>query len=157
MKKFKYFFSLILLASFFLAQSAWSATTVPSEAKIVSMTGKADYKKAGATEWVELTPDMVLSQGDWLKTWPASEVVLELTGNKKTANITVREKSKFQLKTFSHNAEKNLENTLLDVEVGTVLVKAEKLEGASKFQVKTPTSIVGIRGTTFEVNVAPAK
>ena len=44
--------------------------------------------------------------------------------------------------------------TLLDLAMGEVLIKAQKVHGEnSKFEVKTPTSIVGVRGTTFNVKV----
>ena len=61
------------------------------------------------------------------------------------------------LKKFRHDAADKIDNTLLVVGIGSVLVKADKLVGASKFEVKTPTSIIGIRGTIFEVYVSTQK
>jgi hypothetical protein len=72
----------------------------------------------------------------------------------KTAVLTVRGDTQFTFKAFRHDEATKIDNTLLDLEVGSVLVEAEKLVGASRFEVKTPTSVVGIRGTKFEVNVA---
>ena len=44
--------------------------------------------------------------------------------------------------------------TLLDLAMGEILIKAQKVHGEkSQFEVKTPTSIVGVRGTTFNVKV----
>ena len=125
----------------------------PNQATLTSITGDAYGRRAGAIDWQQLEVGAVLSEGDALKTTEGSEAVLELNGAAKTAEIVVRESSEFVFKTFQH-APDATDTTLLDVSLGAVLVKAEKLAGASKFEVKTPTSIVGIRGTTFEVKVS---
>ena len=126
----------------------------PSTATVMEIKGTASFMKARATEWLPLEMGMVLSEGDKIKTAPDSEATIETAGNAKTALLTVRKGTEFTFKTLRHDTSTQLDNTLLDMEIGSVLVKAEKLVGASKFEVKTPTSIVGIRGTTFEVNVA---
>ena len=121
-------------------------------AVVKNISGDVQYKKEGSAEWKKLDASIVLSEGDSVKTAAASEVTMELVGSKKTAQIVVRKSSKFYFKTFQHKDV--VDTTMLDVSMGAVLVKAEKLAGASKFEVKTPTSIVGIRGTTFEVTVS---
>ncbi len=127
-----------------------------SQAKVVDILGEAKFLKAGSSNWEMLDKGMILSEGDSLKTVKGSQVKLELLGNAKTAEVTVREESEFSLKTLKHDPASKVDNTLLDVSVGSILVKAEKLVGDSKFEVKTPTSIVGIRGTVFEVQVSKA-
>ncbi len=117
------------------------------------MIGEAKYAKKGQNEWGILQKDVVLSEGDSVRTAPNSIVTLELFGSDKTADVVVKPESQFTLQTFSHDETSKIENTLLSVQAGSVLVKAQKLVGASTFEVKTPTSIVGIRGTTFEVQV----
>lgn len=125
-----------------------------NQGSVKSIKGDAMFKKAGANDWQKLDMGTVLSEGDSVKTGSASEVIMELKGAKKTAEIVVRESSEFVFKTFQHDEGTEIDETLLDISTGAVLVKAEKLVGTSKFEVKTPTSIVGIRGTTFEVKVA---
>lgn len=125
-----------------------------SQAKVLEIMGDAQYLKAGSADWAKLDQGVMLSEGDKLKTGPESQVRLELTGNQKTAELVIRKDTEFSLATFRHDEANMIDSTLLDVEIGSVLVKAEKLIGSSKFEVKTPTSIVGIRGTTFEVNVS---
>ena len=44
-------------------------------------------------------------------------------------------------------------NTMIDVALGKVKVYADKLRGKSKFEVNTPTAVLAIRGTIFEVKV----
>ena len=126
----------------------------PSTATVLDIKGTASFMKAGGADWMPLEKGMVLSEGDRLKTGPGSEATVQTLGNAKTALLTVRKGTEFTFKTFRHDPSAQMDSTLLDLEIGSVLVKAEKLVGGSKFEVKTPTSIVGIRGTTFEVNVA---
>ncbi len=149
---------LLGLALFMIANycSVSFASDLPSQAKVLSIKGDAQFKKAGSDQWSELQKSTLLSEGDSLKTGKNSEVKLELSGNAKTAELVVGYDSEFTLKTFNHDPDTKLEKTLLDVSLGAVLVKAEKLVGDSKFEAKTPTSIVGIRGTIFEVQVSKA-
>ncbi len=143
---------LILATSVTFAASRAVYAAASSSAKVLDIQGEATYLKAGSSTWSKLLPTTVLNEGDTIKTSPDSEVRLELSGAAKTAEVTVRQETEFRFDTFRHD-EAKVENTLLNVGVGGVLVKAEKLIGDSKFEVKTPTSIVGIRGTIFEVNV----
>lgn len=122
-------------------------------ATVKELTGEAKYKKAETDQWLPLEMDMVLSEGDSVKTGLDSQVKLELAGSGKIGEVTVRRESEFTLQALVHDPATGTRNTLLDVHVGSVLVQAEKLQGESKFRVKTPTSIVGVRGTKFEVNV----
>ena len=125
-----------------------------SQATVIEITGQAQFQKAGTSNWLNLEKTTVLAEGDTIKTPKGSQVKLELTGNAKTAELVVKEDSQFTFKTFQHNTTSQVDDTQLDVDIGDVLVKAEKLVGDSKFEVSTPTSIVGIRGTTFEVKVS---
>lgn len=125
-----------------------------STATVMEIKGAVSFMKEGAAEWLPLEKGMVLGEGDKIKTGPDSEATIETAGTAKTALLTVRKGTEFTLKTLRHDASAQLDSTLLNLEIGSVLVKAEKLVGGSRFEVKTPTSIVGIRGTTFEVNVA---
>ena len=124
-----------------------------SKAKAVEIKGEVRYMKIGANAWEKLDPTVILEENDSIRTGPDSEVKLVLMGAAKTAEITIGSKADFKFDTFRHDEATKVENTILNIGVGRVLVKAEKLAGESKFQVKTPTSIVGIRGTVFEVNV----
>ncbi len=147
----------ILIVSFVLAVSSYTAAASEMDhAKVLGIKGEAKFMKAGTNDWKTLEPGMILSEGDSMKTGANSEATLELSGARKTAEIVVRKDSEFSFATFRHDEAAMTDQTLLDVGTGGVLVKAEKLIGESKFQVKTPTSIVGIRGTIFEVYASTA-
>ena len=140
-----------------LMTSSLSFADGSSQATILEIKGDANYLKAGTTEWTKLEPTVILAEGDSVKTGPATQLRMELIGSTKTAEILVRKETEFKFSKFRFDEASKVDNTLLEVGVGSVLVKAEKLVGASKFEVKTPTSIVGIRGTIFEVHVPKAE
>ena len=146
------YFLYLFIASFLFASNGWA--DVAGQAKVLEVQGEAKFLRPGTSEWAALEKNMILSEGDSVKTARESQVRLELSGGAKMGEVLVREESQFKLATLRHDQAKKTENTLLDVEIGNVLVKAEKLDGDSKFEVKTPTSIVGVRGTTFEVQVS---
>ncbi len=148
---------LAAMAAFVLAYPVFGIASVEVDhAKVIQINGDAQIRKAGSSDWTILSQDMILSEGDTLKTGNNTELILELAGGAKTAEVTVRANTEMSFDTFRHEAEKGNDQTLLDVTVGGILVQAEKLRGESKFEVKTPTSIAGIRGTTFEVQVSPS-
>lgn len=124
-----------------------------SRATVTNIIGEAKYAKKGQADWLMLEKDMTLFEGDSVRTAKDSIVMIELLGTEKTADLVIKPESHFTLQTFSHDPDKKVEHTLLSIQAGSVLVKAQKLIGDSKFEVKTPTYIVGIRGTTFEVQV----
>ena len=67
------------------------------------------------------------------------------------STVDMRPNSTMELKSLSFGVDKD--DTKLELDIGSILVKAEALQGDSEFHVRTPNSIVGIRGTKFEVNV----
>ncbi len=141
----------LLLMGFIVSLPGVAFAEKINEATVLGITGEAQYLSAGSEEWMMLDEGMMLKEGDRVKTAANSEVTLECLGAKKTAELVVRENTEFTFQTFRHDEATSTDATLLNVEIGGVLVKAEKLIGDSKFEVKTPTSIVGIRGTVFEV------
>ena len=148
---------LAVVAAFVMAFPVLAVAGIEADhAKVIKMSGEAQVLKAGSTDWTALSQDMILSEGDTLKTGTNTELILELTGGAKTAEVTVRADTEMSFDTFRHEAEAGNDQTLLDVTMGGILIQAEKLRGESKFEVKTPTSIAGIRGTIFEVQVSPS-
>ena len=145
------------MLSLMLMAPALSHANVPSQAKILETKGDVTYLKPGTTDWAILDPTVILSEGDSVKTGPGAQLRMELMGSAKTAEILIRKETEFKFSKFRFDEASKVDNTLLEIGVGSVLVKAEKLMGASKFEVKTPTSIVGIRGTIFEVHVPKAE
>src|SRR3989338_7641223 len=129
--------------------SAVSAEDVQRTATIVRLTGRADVRTPQGA-WMPARPGMMLKQGDSIRTKEASGLVLILDGKKESAIIEVRENSRLALAELFGNDADEVETTLLDLAIGDILIKAKKLHSEkSKFEVKTPISFVGVRGTIF--------
>ncbi len=123
-------------------------------ASIVSIDGSAQVKAAGQASFSAASVGMVLNEGDTIKTASKSWVLLNVDGKGQTATVEVKENSQMLLAELLVDAKGGSSKTLLDLAMGEVLIKAQKVHGEeSKFEVKTPTSIVGVRGTTFNVKV----
>lgn len=122
-------------------------------AQITSLNGTAEVKQAGMTAWVPASVGMVLNQGDTLKTASKSLAILNVD-NGRVGTVEVKEGSQMLIAELMTDPGTDTSKTLLDLAMGEVLIKAQKVHGEnSRFEVKTPTSIVGVRGTTFNVKV----
>ncbi|MBF0493533.1 MAG: FecR domain-containing protein [Candidatus Omnitrophica bacterium] len=125
-------------------------------ASVVSVEGSVDVSTTGV-QWAKATAGMLLGEGAIIKTGPDSKAVIRLEGGEEGADVELKPNSNLTLSELFKGkdaADPESHKTLLDLSVGEVLIKAKKLQSEkSKFEVKTPTSIVGVRGTTFSVTV----
>lgn len=117
---------------------------------VQELKGSVEFQKGGAGDWAPAAKDTILAESDIVRTGDDSTCSLLFKGMSNTA-VELRPNSVMELSTVS--IANSADDTELDLSLGSVLVKAEKLKGESQFQVRTPNSIVGIRGTEFEVNV----
>jgi hypothetical protein len=122
-------------------------------AKISNIKGAVEVK----TVTGEVRPakvGMVLNEGDTVETKSNSTAMLDVDGSGETASVEVKANAKLKLSEMLENKKDGVQMTLLDLSMGEILIKAKKLHSEkSKFEVKTPTSIVGVKGTTFSVSV----
>ena len=82
------------------------------------------------------------------------EAVLLLEGVSGTASVELNEESELRLTELFEDQGDGQQLTLLDLAIGKMLITSKKLRSEkSKFRVKTPTSIIGVRGTTFSISV----
>jgi len=133
------------------------ADQVMRTARVQEVSGIVEVK-IGSGNWKAAMAGTVLQQGDFIRTKAKSSAVLKLEGQVETAEVEVQPNSQLLIRELKEDKTKGTQNTLLDLAMGKVLVTAQKLHaGESKFEVKTPTSIVGIRGTIFEVGVEEAE
>lgn len=138
----------------FVSTACFAAETM-RQAKVISASGDTLIKKAGDASWAPIKMDMTLAQGDMVKTGKASSAILNLGG---AGNVEIKENSQLSIAQLIQDSSTGDKKTLLDLAMGEVFIKAEKLRSKEeKFEVKTPTSIVGVRGTKFSVKVEAVK
>ena len=126
------------------------------QATVSEMKGNVQVRIQGG-EWQAAEVGMVLQEKDEIRTVEGSSAELLLDEGTSTGKIELLEKSHLKLSQMTVDGVTGEKTTALDLALGKVLVHAEKLQGDSKFQVKTPTSIAGVKGTVFEVSVEEEK
>ena len=146
---------LICIAALIVSVASFSyAEEVKRTGKIMSVMGDVEIKLSSEDTWTRAEEGKVISEGDMLKTGNDSWVILNLNGSGETATVEVEPNSELMLAELIADKEMETENTLLDLAAGEIIIKAQKLHTPeSRFEVKTPTSIVGVRGTKFSVKV----
>ena len=144
---------LTIIALVFGLSCSALALEKPRESVLFSVNGNVEVKTMTAN-WMPAQEGMILTEGDTIRTKNASTATLDVNGGGRTATVEVKENSQLQLATLLEDKQADTQTTLLDLSLGQILIKAKKLHTEkSKFEVKTPTSIVGVRGTTFSVTV----
>lgn len=122
-------------------------------AAIAEVKGTVEVKTAQG-KWIPAQLKMVLNQGDMIRTRKDSSALLNLDGMAQTATVEVKQNSQLRLAELVEDKKETVQTTLLDLALGEILIQAKKLHSEkARFEVKTPTSIVGVRGTTFAVSV----
>lgn len=132
----------------------FAETAAKRSAEIIGLSGNVLVKESKDKNWVIAKKGMVIYEGAVIKTEAGSSSRLSIDGKKRSAVVDIEENSQLLLAELIEDAQKQSQRTLLDLAIGKVLIKANKLNNdKSKFEVKTPTSIVGVRGTVFTVEV----
>lgn len=146
--------ALIAMTAIIMLAAETSSAQIPAEGRTVvvkEIHGVAFHQVSGEGGWLATELRTILSEHDVVKTGENSGATLVFKGKTETT-VTMRPESVLHLSTVE-SKEGNDDETELFLELGSVLVKAEKLQGDSKFRVRTHRQIVGIRGTEFEVSV----
>jgi len=140
-----------VFAFLFISPSLFAATGRVAE--ISSIEGAVWFRKGGTGEWKGAEKGMLLLENDEVKTAENAKAVILLDAAGETGKIDLAPNTQMRIETMAQDTTSGEKTTLLDLALGRVLIKAEKLKGNSSFQVKTPTSICAVRGTVFEVTV----
>jgi hypothetical protein len=114
--------------------------------------GKDVFVQCAGGNWQAAKDGMVILPGDVVSTAPAGSVEVLMDGGK-VGRIEIKEGSLFRISKAERDLGSGDKTTLLELAVGKLIAHVEKLQGKSKFEVKTPTSLTGVRGTVFEVTV----
>ena len=122
-------------------------------AEIGAIQGDVWFRKDGTTEWKGAEKGLFLLEKDAIKTGENGKAEILLDSKGETGKLDLAANTEMSIETMKKDPDSDDKTTLLDLALGKVLIKVEKLKGNSSFQVKTPTSICGVRGTLFEVAV----
>ncbi|UCD57345.1 MAG: FecR domain-containing protein [Candidatus Hydrogenedentota bacterium] len=120
--------------------------------RIVEITGTVEVLPKGETEWRAAEEGMSLNEGDSVRSGPDSKAIgvfadqlIMAVEQDSEVNLEKLEKSRRR----GINIAVNLDNGQIWNDVGRLGTKR------SKFYVKTPQAVTGVRGTVFTVRIAP--
>ncbi|OME68795.1 hypothetical protein BSK65_15955 [Paenibacillus odorifer] len=149
--------SLKLTLSFMLLFSIlWPAVVTEAKdsvkvGKITAVSGKSEVKKSGGTKKFNAFKGMAITQGDTIITGNDGQISLDLDANKE---VTIGASTTLTISQLVESAKALGGKTSLKLQNGQVLIKVKKkLDGDSRFEIETPTAIMGVMGTEFFVSV----
>ena len=164
--------SLVVCAVAFAMVSTLTAETIQVKAKVVRIKGSARYK-VGNGPWQELKRDQLVGAGAIVETASNSRVDLMLgeAENPRPAltigtmltyqpaygqnMVRIWEDSRMAIDTLTvtQTGADVVSETELDLQAGHIFGSVKKMSAASRYEVKIPNGVAGIRGTTYDINV----
>ncbi|EQA73136.1 FecR family protein [Leptospira noguchii] len=113
-------------------------------AKVSFLLGKSYVQKPDQSSWEPLKPNDFLEEGDLISTGNGSRITIHY----KDSEFKIQQNSKVKLSNLPGKSK------LLEVNQGFAWFKIVNLKG-KKFEVTTPNSTAGVRGTSFSVFYDP--
>lgn len=132
-----------------MAASAVEAAV--GKAVVRAVRGTASYSELGS-DWKPLKVGKVLQAGSAVRTGVASQVDLFLDENGPIVRVTEDTTLGLDRLDVDRTGPETVIETQLDLRQGTIQGVVKKLAAASKYEVKTPNSVAGIRGTEYEIS-----
>jgi len=141
-----------LAAIAFLAFSlGLQAQTQPSKAEVRAVKGEATYTVGGGAAQ-PLKVNTILPAGSVIKTGRASVVDLFLGNSAGVVRITENTTLGLDKLTLTDTGADTVVEVQLNLPEGTILGNVNKLSAASKYEIKVPNGVAGVRGTWFRMS-----
>ena len=120
------------------------------KAVVRSVRGHAQYAEGG--QWLELKPGHVLKPGSSIRTANESQVDLFLDQNGPMVRLVENTTLGIDKLNFEATGIDTVIETQLDLKSGRILGIVKKMAHNSKYEIKTPNGVAGVRGTEFDVS-----
>jgi len=117
---------------------------------VTRVRGTAQIFRTGVAEPLMVAQSLAVQLEDRLRTAAGASVRIELADE---SVLSVGEQASLKLAEFDFSSAEGKRQVTLEMLLGKVMVLAKDVEKlkANSFQVKTPTAVVGVRGTLFVV------
>lgn len=120
------------------------------KAVVRAVRGTAYYDVDG--KWKKLEVGRILNPGAKVRTESASQVDLFLDRNGPVVRVMEQSILGLDKLYFESNRDDVIIETQLNLIEGRILGSVKKMASASKYEVKTPAGIAGIRGTDYDIS-----
>lgn len=125
--------------------------SLQGKATVKSVHGNVDYQSGGS--WMPVKVNMELDAGVVIRTGPQSTCDLSVNGL--SSAVRLEADTTMAIPTMTRTApthDADME-TMLDLQNGSILGNVKKISANSRYEIKTPHGVAGIRGTDFQVTV----
>ncbi|MBI5524916.1 MAG: FecR domain-containing protein [Deltaproteobacteria bacterium] len=143
---------LVMVVASLSAVSGWASPVEVGKAAAVA--GKVEVRLPGEKEWTVLRTADSVFQGSTVKTGKESRARFLMTDK---SVLMVDEQSEFEINDYSLTAER--QSSLLTMFKGKMIAVVTKAltAGKSRYEIRTPTAVAGVRGTYLGLEVAEAE
>jgi len=139
--------SLLLTLLLLLPSGLWAQAAL----KVSSVSGTVEWRALSSKSFRSLTTSQPVQVGDEVRTGPDAQLILEVPDG---SYMVVSENSKLIVEDFWSGNLRSLMNLM----VGKVRFYVQRFGGRpNPYRVTTPTALIAVRGTTFEVTVDEAQ
>jgi FecR protein len=127
------------------------AQTHQGKAEVRAVKGEAMFSTAGSP-LMPLKVGTVLGSGATIKTAAGSMVDLFLGNSAGVVRVTENSTLTLDKLTLTDTGADTVVEVQLNLPEGTILGNVNKLSGASKYEIKVPNGVAGIRGTKYRIS-----
>lgn len=138
----------VLLIALLLVPSAlWAQAGL----RVSSVTGPAEWRPVSGKSFARLPASQIVQVGEEVRTGPGAQLILEVPDG---SYMVVSENSKLVVEDFWSGNLRSLMNLM----VGRVRFYVQRFGGRpNPYRVTTPTALIAVRGTIFEINIDEAQ
>jgi hypothetical protein len=138
------------VASLCVANSALAQGMTQGKGVVRSIRGTASYSTPGGSTQ-PLKVGATLPAGTTIQAGSESTVDVFLGINGPTLRVTADTTVSLDNLSYTGSGDDAVIETKLNLEDGRILGEVRKLSAASKYEIKTPTGVAGIRGTKYDI------
>jgi hypothetical protein len=120
------------------------------KAVVRSIRGQAQYQEAGG-QWLQLNVGQVLKAGSTVRTASDSHADLFLDQNGPVVRLVENTTLGLDKLNYTSTGVDTIIETQLDLKSGRILGIVRKMADQSKYEIKTPNGVAGIRGTEYDL------
>lgn len=139
------------VALFLSTFGVFAQETKQGKAVVRAVRGTAKYSVAGS-EWSPLKAGISLKSGTTIQTGPESNVDLFLDKNGPFLRLVSNTTLSLDTLTYTDIGAESVIHTGLTLRAGRLLGDVKKLAPTSKYEIKTPSGIAGVRGTQYDIS-----
>lgn len=136
----------------FVASTHVQAVPQMNSAEVRGVRGTANYSTDRGSSWKDLRVGTKLKQNSIVRTAPGGTVDLYLGDNGPVVRVTENTTMGIDRLTVDNSGPEKVIETQLDLRSGRILGNVKHLAAASKYEVKTPQGVAGIRGTRYDIS-----